>query len=403
MNALSLRSNQGIHPVPSGTRPHRWTRRCLIATVTAALVVLLLLVGGCSRQEPTRTAAKDDTATGMAMSEGEFTVDPRQQQLIGVTYGVAERRDVERTIRTVGTIDYDESLLTDVTLKIGGWIEELFVDQTGALVETGQRLFTIYSPDLIESQTEYLLAFDAYQAVTDPDSPTARDARQLLDASRQRLEYWNIEERHITDLEKDRTIRRTVPIHSPGSGYVIEKNIIAGAQVNPGQLVYRLADLDTVWVLADIYEYELPYVTVDQEAEVTLSYLPGESFAGRVTYIYPYLEPQERTVKVRIELPNPEHRLKIGMYADVILRAQRRDVLVVPQAAVLDSGRRQVVFLSLGEGRFQPREVTLGARIDDSSLEILDGVTEGDRIATSAIFLLDSESQLSAGMRQMKH
>jgi Cu(I)/Ag(I) efflux system membrane fusion protein len=223
-----------------------------------------------------------------------------------------------------------------------------------------------------------------------------------LESSRQRLSYWDIEEVHWKDLERDRRVLRALPIHSPSSGYVVEKDVVAGAHVSAGQRLYRLADLDRVWVLADIYEYELPQVSVGQQAEVTLSYLPGQTFRGRITYVYPYLEAAERTVKIRVELANPGHRLKEGMYADVALSSRRTDVLMVPTEAVIDSGTRQVVFLDLGDGRFEPRAVELGARFDEG-YEILGGLEAGDRIVTSANFLIDSESQLAAGMGQMQH
>lgn len=340
---------------------------------------------------------------GASMARGEVMVDPRRQQLTGVTYGTAERRDAEQVIRTVGTVAYDESRLADVTLKFDGWIEELFVDVTGDLVEKGQRLFTLYSPALVSTQEDYLVAFDHYRRLEGSgDARATKAAGALLEAARQRLAYWDIQPQHLTDLERDRKVLRALPIHAPAGGYVIEKNVVAGSHVAAGQLLYRLADLDQVWILADIYEYELPFVHVGQRAQVSLAYLPGQQFDGRVSYIYPYLEAKERTVKVRIQLANPGHRLKAEMYADVELRAQRHGVLVVPQAAVLDSGKRQVVFVAAGEGRFEPREVKLGALLGNA-YEVLGGLNEGERITTSGNFLLDSESQLAAGMRQMQH
>ncbi|MCB1055903.1 MAG: efflux RND transporter periplasmic adaptor subunit [Acidobacteria bacterium] len=336
--------------------------------------------------------------------EAGLEVDARKQQMIGVTYGEVRRSSVEQTIRTVGTVAYDESALTDVTLKFHGWIEGLRVDRTGDYVREGEILFSLYSPELVQTQEDYLTSFEHLQRLG--RSPRAAEASRrmedLLAAVRRRLDYWDVPENHVRDLEQDRRILRSLPIHSPAGGYVIEKHVTEGAHVQAGHLLYRLADLDAVWVLADVYEHELPRVAPGQEARVTLSYLPGETFVGKVGYVYPYLDPKERTVKVRIELANPGHRLRAGMYADVELRAEPREVLVVPAAAVLDSGERRVVFVAAGPGRFEPREIESGARFDDA-VEVLAGLEVGERIVTSANFLLDSESQLASGMRQMSH
>ena len=382
-----------------------------------AVIVLAILTLACEDPDPaiqehdseahSAPAPESEHAAGeMAageMAPEEMMIDSRKQQLIGVTYGTVVRRDVDQTIRAVGVVAYDEKRLTDVTLKFGGWIEDLYVDETGELVKKGQELFTLYSPELISTQEDYLTAYDHFHRIKDSENREAIEgAGRLLSASRQRLGYWDIEEVHWKDLERDRKVLRALPIHSPASGYVIEKDDVAGAHVPAGRRLYRLADLDRVWVLADIYEYELPQVAVGQHVEVTLSYLPGEAFQGKVTYVYPYLQANERTVKIRIELTNPGHRLKEGMYADVTLSSRRADVLMVPTAAVIDSGTRQIVFLDLGDGRFEPRAVKLGARFDDG-YEILEGIEVGDRIVTSANFLIDSESQLAAGMGQMQH
>lgn len=393
----------------TGTGLRDWLRRVALVLTVVVLAILVLACddsGETGEEHDPKAHAAEGPTTGHAageMAEGEVMIDSRKQQLVGVTYGTAERRDVEQTIRTVGVVAYDEKRLTDVTLKFSGWIEDLYVDETGMLVEKGQELFTLYSPDLISTQEDYLTAYDHFHRIKGSEHREAVEAAgRLLESSRQRLSYWDIEEVHWKDLERDRKVLRSLPIHSPASGYVIEKDVVAGTHVQAGRRLYRLADLDRVWVLADIYEYELPQVKVGQNVDVTLSYLPGQTFRGRVTYIYPYLEASERTVKIRIELSNPAHQLKEGMYADVVLSSRRSDVLIVPAEAVIDSGTRQVVFLDLGDGRFEPRAVELGSRFDEG-YEILRGLEAGDRIATSANFLIDSESQLAAGMGQMQH
>jgi Cu(I)/Ag(I) efflux system membrane fusion protein len=382
------------------------------------LAVLLVLAAGCQREGPAAGPAGEAAphaempgmegegtpeTSGGAPAPTEVTIDPARQQLIGVTYAAVERREVEQVVRTVGTVAYDESGLSDVTLKYHGWIEELRVDETGILVEKGQVLFDLYSPELVVTQQEYLTAYAHHRRLQATGHPEATErAGKLVGAVRERLAYWDIPPEHLRELEERGTLLRVLPIHSPARGYVVEKHVVAGSHVQAGHLLYRLADLDRVWVLADVYEYELPLVSLGQQAEVTLAYLPGTSFRGRVTYIYPYLEPKERTVKVRIELPNPGHRLKAEMYAEVLLRGERREALVVPESAVLDSGARQVVFVARGEGRFEPREVELGTRFE-GFYQVLSGLAEGERIVTSANFLIDSETQLAAGMRQMQH
>ncbi len=379
--------------------------RCVLGAGVLFAGALAAALAGCDSEQP-GTAAVDEAAAGgheMEQPLSGIAVDPRRQQLIGVTYGVVERRDMEQRIRAVGVVEYDESQLTDVSLKFDGWIETLYVNETGLLVQRGQELFELYSPDLVSTQQEYLTAFDHFERLKESGNLEAVEAtRRLVDASAQRLEYWDIDPRHVRDLEASRTVLRALPVHSPATGYVIEKNVVEGTYMKAGHLLYRVANLDVVWVLADIYEYELPMVSVGQQVEVSLAYLPGETFRGTVAYIYPYLEASERTVKVRVQLPNPGHRLKQGMYADVVLAEERKAVRVVPRAAVLDSGTRQVVFAALDDGRFEPRPVTLGARFDDYH-EILSGVEEGERIVTSGNFLLDSESQLASGMKQMEH
>ena len=412
MNAFPIR------PVP----PNRFQLRRGALSAAAGLAGLLVLLAACGRDSDKSSpdsskpaaageAAAADSMPGMAMPASapgspaprEFTIDPTRQQLVGVTYATAERRDVERILRTVGNVTYDESLLSDVTVKFHGWVERLLVDKTGVPITRGQVLFTLYSPELVAVQQEYLTAYDYQREVAAKGYPEAiGGAARLLAAVEQRLAYWDIPAEHRRALARDRKIIRALPIHSPASGYVTEKNVFASSHVEAGQLLYRVAGIDSVWVLANVYEPELPFVTVGQEAVVTMAYAPGVDLRGRVAYIYPSVGNEERTVKVRIELANPGHRLKPGMYADVLLQAQRRGVLVVPQSAILDSGERQVVFVARSEGRFVPREVKLGSSFGDL-VEVLGGLAAGERVVSSSNFLLDAESQLAAGMRQMTH
>lgn len=380
-------------------------RGWLLATLLALVGLGVGCRGGAGSAPPIRHDSTD-AAGGHErgeMAPGEVMIDARRQQLLGVTHGTVERRSLERSVRTVGVVEYDESRLSDISLKFGGWIERLRADETGVLIRRGQVLFDLYSPELVSTQEEYLTAWDYRHRLDESGSTEMREAAdRLLEAAGRRLAFWDIDPKHVRDLERDRLVLRTLPIHAPARGHVVEKHVVAGTHVKPGQLLYRLADLDEVWVLADVYEHELDFVGLGQAATVTLSYLPGVTLQGKVSHVYPYLERSERTVKIRVQLENPNLLLKEGMYANVELRHRRDNVLVIPEEAIIDSGERQVVFISRAEGRFEPREVTLGSSFDGLR-EVLSGLSEGESVVTSANFLVDSESQLSAGMRQMQH
>ena len=303
-----------------------------------------------------------------------------------------------RDVRTIGRVEYDERRLAFVNTKFAGWIERLDVDFTGVFVQKGQTLMAIYSPELVSAQEEYLLALRAVRSLPAGTNVSS----ELLDATRRRLLSWDIREDHIKDLETTGKTRRTLDIHSPISGYVIEKMALQGLRVEPGMNLYKIADTSRVWIDAAIYEYEVPLIKLGQEATVDLSYAPGEVLRGKVSYVYPYLDEKTRTVRVRLEFPNPRGALKPGMYADVVLRAKGDDALAVPQTAVLDTGSRKLVFVSRGEGRFDPREIKTGY-LAGGYYQVLEGLAQGEKVVTSANFLIDSESQLSTATGQMKH
>ncbi len=329
-------------------------------------------------------------------------LDAEQQRAIGLTWGTAERRPVEKVIRTVGRLDFDERKLAQVTLKVGGFVEELYVNYTGQPVRKGDPLFTLYSPELLTAQREYLLARATERRLGGSTLPEARaSAASLVRASRERLRLWDLSPQQMRELEESGQARRTLTIHAPIAGVVIEKMVTAGQRVEPGMTLYKLADLSTIWVYGDVYEYELPFVQVGQEATLALTAYPEQRFTARVAYVAPMLDAKTRTAKVRFELPNsPDRLLRPEMYGTVELRVPLGERLVVPRTAVLDSGRRQVVFADGGDGRLVPREVRLGARFDDA-VEVLDGVAAGERVVTSANFLVDSESKLQAAESMM--
>ncbi len=337
-------------------------------------------------------------------AEGTVTIDPATVQNIGVRTALVERRALHRTVRTVGRVAYDETRMTDVNTKIAGWVEQLFVDYTGQMVEKGEPLLQIYSPELVAAQEEYLTAVDYSERLRSGAGGDAlTGARDLLSASLQRLRYWDISDRQIEDLRQTGEARRTMTVHSPQEGTVVHKAVFDGQHIAPGQHLYRIAELSRVWVYADIYEYELPWVRQGQEAEVELSYLPGRTFTGKVTYVYPFLEAETRTVKVRMSFPNPDLELKPEMYANVTIQSPlpEASVVAVPVQAVIHSGPRRVAVVSLGEGRFQPREIRVGAEAG-GFYEVLEGLREGERIVTSAQFLIDSESNLKAAISSMR-
>jgi len=357
----------------------------------------------------TKSMDKMPPMEGMLMSERRdmgpaqayAKVTPVRQQLIGVKTAVVGKQQLETAIRAVGKVDYDEQRIAHVNLRISGWVEDLFVGYTGQLVRKRQPLFTLYSPDLVAAQDEYLLALRAEEQVRDSPLPEVREqAAQMVQAARDRLRLWTITDQQITELARRGTAQTYLTIFSPIAGHVIDKQVFKGMFVEPQTKVYVIADLSAVWVHAEIYEYEVPFVRVGQSATLTLDAYPGESFHGRVTYIYPYMNKEARTVKVRLEFLNPGSRLKPDMYGTVVIRVDRGRKLAVPDQAVLDSGIRKIVFVAKGKGLFEPRQVTLGPKVGPY-YEVIEGLVEGDRIVTSGTFLLDSESKLMASTSMM--
>jgi Cu(I)/Ag(I) efflux system membrane fusion protein/cobalt-zinc-cadmium efflux system membrane fusion protein len=330
-------------------------------------------------------------------------IDPVTMQNMGVRVAQVQRKPLIKYIRTFGNVTYDETKVYVVNTKFNGWIEKLYVDFEGTGVKKGQPLFDIYSPELVIAQEEYLLALQQYESLGNSSYRSIREgAGRLLQAARTRLRYWDLTEEQIKEIERTGKPRKTVTIYSPASGVVIKKNAFAGHYVKAGEHQYEIADLSNVWVDVDIYEYELPWVEQGMGAEMELSYIPGKRFHGKVLYIYPYLEAKTRTAKLRLAFSNPEYQLKPAMYANIYLESTVvKDSLVVPQEAVIDSGVRKIVFVALGEGKFQPREVELGAEGNANEFQVLNGLKEGEEIVVSAQFMLDSESRLREAIQKM--
>ena len=335
------------------------------------------------------------------MSSGSVNISPEKQQLVGIRTAVVALRPLVKKIRTVGIVTYDETKVAQVFTKVEGWIDKLYVNYTGKLVEKGQPLFDLYSPDLVATQDEYLLALQAKESLASSSFKEIRaGSESLLEATRRRLSLWDISDAQIGELQKNRQPKRNLTFYSPISGFVIKKEAVQGMRVMPDKELYTITDLSTVWVNADIYEFELANIHLGQRATIALSYFPGQNFFGKVTWISPVLDDKTRTTKVRLEFPNREFKLKPEMYANVEIDVEGGRKLAIPEEAVLDSGIRKVVYIDKGQGRFAPAEVKLGSKFD-GYYEVLAGVSSGERIIASASFLLDSESRLSEAMGAM--
>ena len=353
--------------------------------------------------ETSPTPAKDSMGMDMVpVYEGQpgaddsqvIAIEPMTIQDMNLRTATVTRGPLRRTVRTVGVIDYNEAGLSDVTTKFKGWVEKLFVDTTGQQVHRGDPLFEIYSPELYSAQREYVLALEGG---TNTPGGSALKASAL-----NKLKFFDISDEQIAELERTRQPRKALRVVSPQDGFVVEKRVVEGQMVEAGMKLYRLADLGLVWAQAQIYEQDLAYLKLGQEAKVTLSYLPDREFRGRVTYIYPNVDEKTRTARVRMEFHNPGYFLKPGMFATVqVLSELNSSVLLVPDMAILRSGERNTVFLALEGGRFAPRPVTLGPQAENDTYEVLSGLNEGDRIVTSGQFLLDSESQLREAIQKM--
>ena len=324
----------------------------------------------------------------MKMAAGSVMINPMKQQLIGVKKYTVQKMKLVKRIRTVGLVEYDERRLREVNLKVEGWVEHLYADYKGKYVRKGEPLFKLYSPELLNAQEEYLLM-----------TRGGRNAK-LKASAKTRLSLWDISESQIRQLDKTRKPSIYLEILSPVSGYIISKSIIEGGHITPGKTLYRIGDISKIWILADIYEYELPFIKIGQKLNITTKSLPGQTLSGDVTYIYPELSPQTRSVKIRIELENKDEKLKPGMFANVQIEIAGEERLAIPESAVLNSGNRNIVFLSQGNGIFVPREVELDPGIS-GFYPLRKGLTEGDVVVSSGNFFLDSESQLTATMEGM--
>lgn len=332
-------------------------------------------------------------------------IDPSFVQTIGVQTAVVQRTDIPFTVRTVGTLTYSDQQLHWVTTKYEGWVEKVYVNYVGQPVARGEKLFEIYSPQLVTTQQEYLDALDYADRLSTGLYPEIHErAQSLIEATLQRLAYWDITREQIEELEKSRRPRRTLTVVSPVSGMVVEKmsQSLEGMFVKPGMNLYKIVDLSTIWVEAEVFEHQIPWLKVGQSALLDFPYQPGRQYRGQVRYIYPYVNGQTRTLKVSISLPNPGLEFRKDMYVNVTFDVpSARNVIAVPEEAIIFSGERNLVVTELGEGTFQVKEVTLG-RAGSGLYEILSGnLKEGETIVVSSQFLIDSESRLKEAVQKI--
>jgi Cu(I)/Ag(I) efflux system membrane fusion protein len=390
-----------------------------VGAITLVFAAVMAL-SGCARREPESpmegmtaeeharmqgggTAGATDT-TGAAVRRPIRLTGP-QERALGVSYATVERAPVTRTIRTVGTVQAPEPAIAEVTTKVEGFVEALAVTATGEAVRRGQPLVTLYSPALVASQEELLTARRLVMRV-DSTAPDAwRNAHAVLEAARRRLAWWDVPADDIAELERTGEVRRTVTLRAPVSGVVLEKMALLGQRVMPGMPLYKVAELSEVWVEGDVFEQDLRFVRLGAEVHIEVSAYPGDHIMGRVSFIYPTLDPVSRTNRVRVAMPNPSQRLKPGMFATVYLDVTLGDVVLVPASAVIATGERNLVFVRDTTGMLIPRSVVVGARSGDR-IEIVEGLTPGEQVVRSATFLVDAESRLGGagtGMPGMQH
>ena len=380
--------------------------RFRLASIALFVAALFVAIGTAIRlgraEPPVAGGGHNHAAAGPASADSNRPVrlSAADSRRIGVTFAEVSLGPLERVVRTVAQVTYDETRVTVVAPRVEGWVESLYVNSTGQPVRRGQPLFALYAPMVMSTEQELLLARDLEGGVAAGTEEARAGAHGLLESARRRLLAWDIPSDEVARLEATGEVHRTVTFRSPATGVVIQKAVLPGQRLMPGDPVYRIADLSTVWIEGEVFERDLPSVQVGQEASAEFPALPGEHRAGRIGYIYPTLDPATLTARVRVELPNPGLALKPGMYATVLLTGPTAPVLSVPRSAVLVTGERALTFLKRSDGAFEPRAVSLG-RATDERIEVLHGLARGDTVVASATFLVDAESNLGTTLGGM--
>jgi len=350
------------------------------------------------KEQPNEQPKKESTDKPAAEEVPLVEIPLEKQQLIGVKTAAVSVKSIKQTIRTVGRIEYDEKKLATINAHFEAWIEKLYVDYVGKYVKKGEPLAELYSHELFATQQEFINALKWKGQSSDVKDETVnkmltRDSEAIVEGAMQRLRLWDISDEQIQAIAASGKPMRTLTIYSPANGTVIQKAALQGMRVMPGEKLFDIADLSTVWIISDIYEYELPMIHAGDTAKISMSYFPGKEFTAVIDYIYPVLASETRTTKVRFSIPNPGGQLKPGMFTNVELKVNTGKRLVVPQDAVIDTGARQIVYVDKGDGYFEPRDVVVGLR-SDGMAEIIKGLKGKERVATSATFLIDSEARL---------
>ncbi len=407
---MTIPTNDSAMGAPRAKRRLLWI--IAVVLVAGAITLLALTRRRTTASTHASTAAASTPSSGgdmggipmRATTTGSGTaiqIAASQIRQFGITFGTVEQRTLESTVRTVGTVTVDEARRSQVAPKFGGYVERLYVDQTGQRVRRGEPLMDVYSPELVAAEQELLVAGNLEQSIGGSAVPGAAGATiDLVAAARRRLELWDISDAQIEDILRTGKTRRTLTLHAPASGVVLQKNVVQGQAIQPGQMLYDIANLSDVWVDVALREADAGAVRVGSTASVQFAGYPGRPLAGRVAYVYPTLDSTSRTMRARIEVANRDGRLMPGMYATVALATPSRATLTVPSSAVLRTGERALVFVDKGGGRLEPQEIQTG-RVTDAFTEVLTGLARGQRVVTSAQFLLDSESNLAEVMKGM--
>ncbi|HEY0808550.1 MAG TPA: efflux RND transporter periplasmic adaptor subunit [Longimicrobiales bacterium] len=366
----------------------------------AGVAVAAFVISGSGNSAPQSADAHNHGAPASAAVASPVNLDPERARRIGITYAIAEAGPMTSVVHTVGSITYDETRLVNVSPKIEGWVEKLYVDFTGAPVTRGQLLMAVYSPMLVSAQEELILAKRLVE--TGGTGAAAANARELLEAARRRLAYWDIAPSEIERIERSGTPQKTLVLRAPTSGLVVEKAVLQGQRIMPGMDLYRIADLSKVWVEGEVFEKDLALITVGRNARITFESYPGETFSGKVSYVYPTITADSRTGRIRIELANRNLRFKPGMYAnlefDVPIHSHG---IHIPRSAVLQTGERTIAFVRMPDGTLAPREIEIGIATTEH-VEVLSGITAGEVVVASANFLVDAESNLGAALNSME-
>lgn len=353
-------------------------------------VILNVLSGYVHAQDHAGHVAKPIQKPEQKKEESRIPIDVSQDQQnrMGLKLATAEKKEIEHTIRTVGTVTADQTKEAHVHSKLNGWIDQIYADYIGKPVKKGQALFELYSPDLVSTQEEYLAARRQGGA-----------GKEIARAALERLKLWGVPESEIDRLVKSGRSKRTVTFTTPVDGYIVNKTAIRGMYITPEMELYHIADLTKVWIIVTLYEYDVAVIEPGNTATIQLPYDPNRSFTGKINYVYPEIEAETRTAKARIELPNVDQKLKPGMFTNVEIKKQLGQAVIIPDDAVIDTGTRQIVFVKTGATRFEPREVKVGPRVEHS-FAIMKGINAGEQVVSSAHFLIDAESKFQAALQK---